>query len=132
LQFLFVSGYLPAFVSSTDAEELLLNERKGTFLVRLSASQSGEFAISYVSSSGKVRHYMVQPDDTADKKKTLVDFIGNKGAFKILLQMKVDPDTGERLWDRHPKDKVLKHLYKKKPSKPKDDNGHYETAIDDE
>jgi len=130
LQFLFVSGYLPAFVSSTDAEELLQNERKGTFLIRLSSSQNGEFAITYVSSKEKVRHYMIQPDDTADKKKTLVDFIGNISAFKTIFQMKIDNETGERLWDKHQKDKVLKHLYKKKPPKQKEDNGHYDVAID--
>jgi len=45
--------------------------------------------------------------------------------------MKIDNETGERLWDKHQKDKVLKHLYKKKkPPKQKEDNGHYDVAID--
>jgi len=53
------------------------------------------------------------------KKKTLVDFIGNINTFKTILQMKVD-ENGERFWDKYQKDKVLKHLYKKRPKKTKD------------
>jgi len=130
LQFLFVNGYLPAFVSNKEAEDLLRNEKVGSFVVRLSSSMSGEFAISYVSGVGKVRHYMVQPDDTADKKKTLVDFIGNQQMFKNIFQMKLDLESGQRLWEKFPKDKVLKHLYKKRKSLPKGVNG-YDTCIID-
>jgi hypothetical protein len=89
--------FLCAFVTGAEAEEQLRGETNGTFLIRLSERLNGEFVISYKHSSG-VRHYLIQPDDTADKKKTLIDFLGQNPTLI-----------------KHNKDKVLQKYYKRPP-----------------
>jgi len=74
---LFENGYIPCFVTGRDAEEQLKNEPQGTFLIRLSERVDGEFVISYTHQTG-VRHYLLQPDDMADKKKDFGGFIRTK------------------------------------------------------
>jgi len=110
LLWLFENGYLCAFVTAKEAEEQLQNEPPGTFLIRLSERLDGELVISYIHGTG-VRHYLVQGDDTADKKKTLVDFLGQNKIFIHLLQ--ISQVNGKRIFYRHQKDKVLSKYYKK-------------------
>jgi len=110
LLWLFENGYLCAFVTAKEAEEQLQNEPPGTFLIRLSERLDGELVISYAHGTG-VRHYLVQGDDTADKKKTLVDFLGQNKIFIHLLQ--ISQVNGKRIFYRHQKDKVLSKYYKK-------------------
>jgi len=85
----------------------------GTFLIRFSERLDGEFVISYTHQTG-VRHYLIQPDDTADKKKTLVDFLGLNSLFVYILQVVTQPN-GKRVFCRHSKDKVLNKYYKRAP-----------------
>jgi len=59
---------LCAFVTGPEAEEQLKPETVGSFIIRLSERLDGEFVISYKHQTG-VRHYLIQPNDTADKKK---------------------------------------------------------------
>eukprot|EP01124_Arcella_intermedia_P027378 TRINITY_DN5345_c0_g1_i1.p1 TRINITY_DN5345_c0_g1~~TRINITY_DN5345_c0_g1_i1.p1 ORF type:complete len:556 (-),score=167.31 TRINITY_DN5345_c0_g1_i1:77-1744(-) len=92
---LFECGFLICFITGREAEDILRLEPTGTFLIRLSERLDGEFVISYSHASG-VRHYLLQPNDTADKKKTLIDFLGQNSLFVYIL---------------------LKQYYKK-PSKP--------------
>ena len=98
-------SYLPGFITGMEAEDQLKNETPGTFLIRLSERLDGEFVISYAHQSG-VRHYLIQPDDTADKKKTLIDFLGQNPLFSYILQVATQP-TGKRVYYKHSKDKVL-------------------------
>jgi len=101
----------------------------GTFIVRLSASSTqGDIVISYAQNEDTCKHYLIQTDDTADKKKTLADFIGNKNSFKTIFTVKIDPLSGKRVWEALPKDKVLKGFYKKKIQKPKDTMGYDDTV----
>lgn len=85
-------------------KEQLANESPGTFLIRLSERLDGEFVISYAHQTG-VRHYLMQPDDTADKKKTFVDFLGQNSLFTHILQLTTHPN-GKRVYYKHCKDKV--------------------------
>jgi hypothetical protein len=113
LLWLFENGFLCAFVTGPEAEEQLINESNGTFMIRMSERLDGEFVISY-KWQGSVRHYLIQPDDTADKKKTLVDFLGLNPSLSHLLQMKTDVNE-KRIYFKHNKDKLLAKHYKKPP-----------------
>jgi integrase len=113
LLWLFENGYLAAFVTGTEAEDRLRNETNGTFLIRFSERLAGELVISYKHDSG-VRHYLIQPDDTADKKKTLIDFLGQASSLIWILQLKTDANE-TRIFIKHNKDKVLQKYYKKPP-----------------
>jgi len=128
---LFENGYLAAFVTGKEAEEQLKNESPGTFLIRLSERLDGELVISYVHGTG-IRHYLIQADDTADKKKTLIDFLGQNKIFVYILQITTQP-TGKRSFYKHNKDKVLSKYYKKQPKQatttPQLDNSSYDTRL---
>jgi hypothetical protein len=100
-------------VTGPEAEEQLVNESSGTFVIRMSERLDGEFVISYKWQGG-VRHYLIQPDDTADKKKTLIDFLGLNPSLTHLLQMKTDVNE-KRIYFKHNKDKLLAKHYKKPP-----------------
>jgi len=130
---MFENGYLPGFVTGAEAEEQLQSETPGTFLIRFSERLDGEFVISYAHQSG-VRHYLIQPDDTADKKKTLIDFLGQNPLFVNILQMTIQPN-GKRVFYKHNKDKVLQRYYKKPPKQVKQPtntgNNPYDTRLPD-
>jgi len=116
LLWLFETGFLPALISREEADAQLLAEPPGTFLIRISERFDGEFVISYVQKAGRVRHYLMQPDDTADKKKTIVDFLGQHTIFSTIMQLKTRED-GTRTWFTHDKNKVLQKHYKKQVKK---------------
>jgi len=113
LLWLFENGYLCAFVTGSDAERELEGHEAGTFIIRLSKRIEGEFVISYKLKT-TVRHYLIQPDDTADKKKTLIDFLGQNRSFLHILQMRTSVD-GKKVFYKHDKDEVLAKYYKKPP-----------------
>jgi len=132
LLWLFENGYLAAFVNAKEADDQLRGESPGTFLVRLSERTDGELVISYSHGTG-VRHYLVQPDDTADKKKTLIDFLGQNKIFVYILQVNTQQPTGKRVFVRHNKDKILQKYYKRQPKQssmqPRLDNNPYDTRL---
>eukprot|EP01126_Amoeba_proteus_P035129 TRINITY_DN3530_c0_g1_i3.p1 TRINITY_DN3530_c0_g1~~TRINITY_DN3530_c0_g1_i3.p1 ORF type:complete len:133 (-),score=29.01 TRINITY_DN3530_c0_g1_i3:52-450(-) len=109
-----MTSYLAAFITGAEANAQLQNEPIGTFLIRLSERMNGELVISYSHQSG-IRHYLLQPDDTADKKKTLIDFLGHNPLFVELLQLSTN-SNGKRVWNKHNKDVVLQKYYKKPPN----------------
>lgn len=113
LLLLFEAGYLATFVTREEANEQLKDETIGTFLIRLSERIDGELIISYTHATG-VRHYLIQPDDTADKKKTIIDFLGQNSLFVYILQLCTQP-SGKRVWYKHNKESVLQKYYKKPP-----------------
>jgi hypothetical protein len=123
--------YLAAFVTSAEATSQLKSQSPGTFLIRLSERMNGELVISYSHSSG-VRHYLIQPDDTADKKKTLIDFLGQNGLFTSLLQLTTQ-QTGKQTWTVHDKDAVLQKFYKKatkaETRTPTSEDNPYDTRL---
>jgi len=46
-------------ISSQDAEKKLTAQKKGTFLIRFSAREPGNYAVSVVSQGGRLKHYRV-------------------------------------------------------------------------
>jgi hypothetical protein len=83
----FIIRFLACFVTRHEAQETLQREPVGSFIIRLSERLDGEFVVSYHHHSG-VRHYLIQPEDIADKKKTLVDFLGQNKMFVYILQVR--------------------------------------------
>lgn len=79
--------FLPCFVTRQEATDQLQSEPIGTFLIRLSERLDGEFVVSYNHPTGGIRHYLIQPDDISDKKRTLVDFLGQNKMFVHILQV---------------------------------------------
>lgn len=98
----------------------------GTFIIRLSERLDGEFVVSYNHQTGGVRHYLIQPDDISDKKRTLVDFLGQNKMFVHILQVSVRMKPidsqmaivpGGIVWQKHDKDKILEKHYKRPVNK---------------
>jgi len=114
------SGLIYGFISRFQVDEALKNEEPGTFLIRFSERHAGLFAVGYkiddVDPDKRVRHYLVRPDDTAGAKKTLPDFLAECPQFTRILQLTVDPQTGEPRLRNFPKDVVLEPYYSKRDS----------------
>jgi len=73
----------------------------------------------------------MQPDDTSDKKRTLIDFLGQNPLFTTIMQLQTQPN-GKRVYLKHAKDKVLNKYYKKpakQVSKPSAPGGGYDTRL---
>eukprot|EP01127_Copromyxa_protea_P021513 TRINITY_DN740_c0_g1_i1.p1 TRINITY_DN740_c0_g1~~TRINITY_DN740_c0_g1_i1.p1 ORF type:complete len:503 (+),score=66.74 TRINITY_DN740_c0_g1_i1:332-1840(+) len=111
---MFEQGFLACFVTRQEATDQLAQEPVGAFIIRFSERLDGEFVVSYNHTSG-VRHYLVQPDDISDKKRTLVDFLGQNKMFTYILQLGIHP-TGLS-WQQYDKDKILDKHYKRPSSK---------------
>jgi len=111
---MFEQGYLAGFVTRQEAIEVLQSELPGTFLIRFSERIDGEYVISYTHNTG-VRHYLVQAEDVSDKKRTLIDFLGQTNLFTTLLQLVILPNG--TAWQKHNKDKIFDKLYKKNGAK---------------
>jgi len=110
---LFKSGYFPAFVTRVEAEKELAKYEAGAFLIRL-GREPGAFIISYNGGEpGEVHHYIMQQDDTADKKKTIIDFIMNEIAFKFALKQNFEPQFEDQ-WELIPKEEAFKSKFKQK------------------
>lgn len=131
MPYLLFLRYLATFVTSAEATNQLKSQPNGAFIIRLSERLNGELVISYIWNNS-VRHYLIQPDDTADKKKTLVDFLGQNGLFIHLMQLTTSPN-GRQVWSIHDKDAVLQKFYKKstKPEtkNPTSEGNPYDTRL---
>jgi len=114
------SGLIYGFISRFQVDEALKNEDAGTFLIRFSERHPGLFAVGYkiddVDPEKRVRHYLVRPDDTAGAKKTLPDFLAECPQFTRIMQLTIDPITGDPRLRNFPKDVVLEPYYSKRDS----------------
>lgn len=62
--------------------------KPGQFLVRFSVRMEGELVVTYMPQPGPRREYVVQAADTAEKQRTLVDFLGSQDRLFIeILQV---------------------------------------------
>lgn len=129
---LFCQGFIAGFITGPQAEEQLKLHPPGSFLIRFSVRMEGEFVISYTAQNDRltdpVRHYLVQSTDTAEKKQSLVDFLGNHRVFQNILQL-TTLDNGQRVWTCHNKDKVLTKFYKKAPKTNTKGPNPYDTTL---
>ena len=98
------AGLLFGFVNRQDVSNALHGREPGTFLVRFSERHAGQFAVAYVGYElpRKIKHYLVQPTDTASAKKTLPDFLSECHQFQKILQISRGPTL-----QAVPKDDVL-------------------------
>lgn len=77
----------------------------------LNSLSTGQFAIAYVGYEmpRQIKHYLVQPTDTASAKKTLPDFLAECHQFQSCMQMHRTPDgTALRAY---PKEDLLSTYY---------------------
>ncbi len=93
------AGILLGFTNRQDVNAALHGHEPGTFLVRFSERHAGQFAFAYVGYEMRrqVKHYLVQPNDTASAKKTLPDFLAECHQFQKLLQIHKSPDGSAAL-----------------------------------
>jgi len=83
---------LYGFMGREDVNAALFNQEPGTFIIRFSERFAGQFAIAYIGNEApnKIKHYLVQPNDTAAAKKTLPDFLDECRQFTKLLVLSYD------------------------------------------
>lgn len=92
----------------------LVDEPPGTFVLRFSERHPGQIGIAYVGSQvNEIKHYLVQPTDTAAAKVTLPDFLRDKPQFAYMLEFTLLPE-GTPQFRRLPKDQVLGEKYSHK------------------
>jgi len=97
-----------------EVDMALSDEPEGTFVLRFSERHAGQIGIAYVGNQrNSIKHYLVQPNDTAAAKVTLPDFLRDKSQFAYMLQFTLLP-TGTPVFKRLPKDQVLGQLYSRR------------------
>jgi signal transducer and activator of transcription 4 len=108
------SGLLVGFINREDVTNALEGRDPGTFILRFSERHAGQFAVAYVGYEmpRKVKHYLVQPTDTASAKKTLPDFLAECHQFQKVLERKVGPNGANQL-EEEPKDDAFGPFYSK-------------------
>ena len=114
-------GLIHGFLSREAVHEVLRGQDPGTFLVRFSERHAGQFAVAYRvegSIDEGIRHYLVQPDDTAGNKKTLPDFLSEQQSFRFLLQIGTENENGLKVYHKFNKDSVLESYISKRNSLP--------------
>jgi hypothetical protein len=115
---LWQTGLISGFLTREGVKAALINEEVGTFLIRLSERHPGLFAVGYKTDDPdvqkSVRHYLVQPEDTAGAKKTLPDFLATCPAFQFLLVVTNELENGIPKLRKFSKDVALQPYYSKK------------------
>lgn len=118
---LWQTGLIHGFLSRDAVHQVLRNEDPGTFLVRFSERHAGQFAVAYRIDGNpdeRVRHYLVQPDDTAGNKKTLPDFLSEQSAFCFLLSIGTENENGVKVYHKFRKESVLDSYLSKRSALP--------------
>jgi hypothetical protein len=100
--------YFHGYVSGKQAEVLLCNKARGTFLVRFSAGRWGQVAISCVDQKGVVKHLVVQND--ANKGFRLHR---NKPQYWDTIKGFIDDHKQKLFLESHCEGSPFAHLFKK-------------------
>ena len=88
------NGLLYGFVAREDVENAVRGQDPGTFLVRFSERNLGQFAIAYSDETRHAKHYLVDDkNDTVGRKRTLPEFIDDQPQFSYCLQLDLNPRT---------------------------------------
>lgn len=83
-------GVIYGFINKAQANALLERQPSGTFLIRFSEGNAGQFAIAY-RKDGQIHHYLMTDED---QKKTFPDFLAERTSFDVLLRVTTDMQTG--------------------------------------
>jgi len=127
-------GQIHGFLHRDEVHAILKGQESGTFLVRFSERHAGQFAVAYRidEQDDIVRHYLIQPDDTAGNKKTLPDFLAEQPAFTMLIPIGAENEHGVKVYHKVSKDKALQPYISKKPIPPPaagyDRDIHYQSS----
>jgi len=115
------NGLLYGFMGREDVDAALLNQDPGTFIMRFSERHAGQLAIAYTGTERptRIKHYLVQPNDTAAARRTLPDFLLECPQFAILLVLTYD-GIGKPAFLKSPKDQVLEPYCGRKPNQTSD------------
>lgn len=113
---LWQSGLVYGFMTRQDVDVALSGRSPGHFVIRFSERHAGQFGIAYVGAETpwRIKHYLVQPNDTAAAKFTLPDFCRDKGQFSTILQFSLNPVTGLPQFTPHPKDHAFESYYSRR------------------
>jgi hypothetical protein len=108
------NGLIYGFMGRDQVNASLKDQEIGTFLIRFSERHSGQFVIAHIGvENHKIKHYLVQPNDTASSKKTLPDFIQECPQFTTLLVLSCD-SNGNPSFIKIPKNIALEPYCGKK------------------
>eukprot|EP00026_Physarum_polycephalum_P002638 Phypoly_transcript_02646.p1 GENE.Phypoly_transcript_02646~~Phypoly_transcript_02646.p1 ORF type:complete len:603 (+),score=111.89 Phypoly_transcript_02646:163-1971(+) len=127
------AGIIYGLINRDDVNSALLHQDPGTFLIRFSERNPGQLGIAYVSSEHstnshtRIKHYLVQPNDTAAAKRTFPDFLSECPQFVYALQL-VSNASGQPTFVKSHKDPALEPFHPRKMynSRPE---GHYEPLL---
>eukprot|EP01111_Echinosteliopsis_oligospora_P017924 TRINITY_DN7965_c0_g1_i1.p1 TRINITY_DN7965_c0_g1~~TRINITY_DN7965_c0_g1_i1.p1 ORF type:complete len:497 (-),score=139.14 TRINITY_DN7965_c0_g1_i1:105-1595(-) len=122
-------GIIYGLINRDDVNSALVNQDPGTFLIRFSERNPGQLGIAYVSTElaatpiGRIKHYLVQANDTAAAKRTFPDFLAECPQFVSALQL-VSSVNGQPTFNKVHKDIALEPFHSRKQmAQP---NGGYE------
>ncbi|EGG18419.1 signal transducer and activator of transcription family protein [Cavenderia fasciculata] len=105
---LWQEGIIYGYMGRQEVQDALTNQDPGTFIIRFSERNPGQFGIAYIGSEvpHRIKHYLVQPNDTAAAKKTFPDFLAEHPQFINILQWSKGSDGLPRFLKSH-KDTAL-------------------------
>eukprot|EP01117_Protostelium_nocturnum_P010857 TRINITY_DN3916_c0_g1_i3.p1 TRINITY_DN3916_c0_g1~~TRINITY_DN3916_c0_g1_i3.p1 ORF type:complete len:582 (+),score=189.80 TRINITY_DN3916_c0_g1_i3:195-1940(+) len=108
-------GLIYGYVPRESVTAALMNQQVGTFLIRMSESNPGAFAIGYVINESdpekRVRHYLIKNEDVWGPKKTLPDFLMESNQFAHFLRISFDLGSGIEKHQIIGKDIVLENQF---------------------
>eukprot|EP01113_Clastostelium_recurvatum_P039101 TRINITY_DN5930_c0_g1_i3.p1 TRINITY_DN5930_c0_g1~~TRINITY_DN5930_c0_g1_i3.p1 ORF type:complete len:634 (-),score=194.11 TRINITY_DN5930_c0_g1_i3:203-2104(-) len=115
---LWQNGIIYGYMGRDDVNAALNNQEPGTFIIRFSERNPGQFGIAYTGTElpTRIKHYLVQANDTAAARRTFPDFLSDCGQFVYLLQLTHDPATGRPLFTKSHKDIALEPYAARKAS----------------
>lgn len=125
---LWQTGMLYGFMGRDEVNAALKDQESGTFILRFSERHAGQFAIAYIGHEHppRIKHYLVQPNDTAAAKKTLPDFLEEHRQFLSILILTID-GNGRPTFIRVPKEQALEpYVGKKTPIATQEDDSGYD------
>lgn len=112
---LWQGGLMYGYMTRQEVDMALRNEKPGTFIMRFSERHPGQIGIAYVGHDNppSIKHYLVQPNDTAASKVTLPDFLRDKPQFRYIRQYTMLP-SGQPHFTTLDKDEALGKFYSKR------------------
>lgn len=99
------AGFLSGFVPALEAGELLSSKEPGTFLIRMSKTQPGSFAVTFIDNTKRIRHCLLHHVDPfgvtlknpPDIYNSLQDFV-NSHATKLKTPLHSNLNTLPAAW----------------------------------
>jgi hypothetical protein len=101
------------FISKQDSNSLLQNQLSGTFVIRFSEGNAGQFAIAY-RKENQILHYLMSDED---QKKSMTEFLSERSSFEVLLRVTTNMETGASTLQHCPKSAIIEEF---QPTRKKD------------